>query len=161
MYRLLLVPSLFMLTACSTLSGPPAQVSEIGVEGPPPEWIDVPLSQNTWWELPDAWHAGEYAIPVAAGSALEHKINMNEADMIVYSWTVEMADPSLLGVEFHGHTERVGAAPGTVMFYKIHSDGKESGSLRAPFTGIHGWYLNNQSDEDIVVQLKVAGVFTE
>lgn len=153
--------SLLVLAGCSSLSGPPAAVSEIGVEGPPPEWIDVPLSPATWWEQSGSYHAGEYEIPVAAGSALEHKINMNEGDMVVYSWTVEMTDPELLGVEFHGHTERVGDAPGTVMFYKIHTDGKESGSLRAPFTGVHGWYLNNQSDQDIVVRLKLAGAFTE
>ncbi len=35
------------------------------------------------------------------------------------------------------------------------------GALRAPFTGIHGWYLNNQSTEDVVVRLKVAGHYTD
>jgi hypothetical protein len=156
--KLALLP---LATACTTLSGPPAEVTEIGVDGPPPEWIDVPLSPATWWEQGEGYQAGEYAIPVAAGAALEHKISMNEGAMIVYSWTVDMAEPDLLGVEFHGHTERVGAAPGTVMFYKIHADGRESGSLRAPFTGIHGWYLNNASAQDIVVRLKVAGFYTE
>lgn len=58
-----------------------------------------------------------------------------------------MANPELLTAEFHGHTERVGHTPGTVMFYKIHTDGKESGSLKAPLTGIHGGYLNNESAE--------------
>ena len=71
------------------------------------------------------------------------------------------AAPDKLTSEFHGHTERVGNAPGTLMYYKIHSDGRESGTLRAPFTGIHGWYLNNTSDDDIVVWLKVAGVYDE
>jgi len=33
--------------------------------------------------------------------------------------------------------------------------------LTAPFSGIHGWYLNNQSTEDIVVVLNVAGFYSE
>lgn len=164
MFRLLPVMFLLLLTACAAPSGPPAQVADIGetaVPVPPPEWIDVPLSPETWWEQSGNYQDGMYEIPVAAGSALEHKIGMNAGDMVVYSWTVEMAEPELLTVEFHGHTERAGDEPGTVMFYKIHQDGRESGALRAPFTGIHGWYLNNESDQDIVVRLQLAGFYTE
>lgn len=128
---------------------------------PAPEWIDVPLSAGTWWEQSSAYSTQVFEIPLAAGMALEHMLKMNAGDMIVYSWTVAMEDPALLSSEFHGHTERTGAAPGSVMFYKVHKDGKESGSLRAPFTGVHGWYLNNESAEDIVVRLQVAGYFTQ
>ena len=149
MLRKLVLLSVFGVTSCATETVPPV------------EWIDVPLSPATYFEHDSAYQEGVYQIPVAANTDLEHKISMNEGDIVVYSWTVAMADPQLLGVEFHGHTERVGDAPGTVMFYKVHSDGKESGSLKAPFTGIHGWYLNNKSAEDIVVELKVAGFYTE
>ena len=131
-------------------------------EAPPaPEWIDAPLSPETWWEQGSAWKTATYEIPLAAGKALEHMLRMNAGDMIVYNWTVEMPDPAQLTAEFHGHTERSGAEPGTVMFYTKHNNGKESGSLRAPFTGVHGWYLNNASTQDIVVRLEVAGYFTE
>jgi hypothetical protein len=150
MLRLLLVTLLSVVAGCTATGGAP----------PAGDWIDVPLSPETWWSQQGAWQQGEYEIPVAAGRALEYKIGMNAGDMVVYSWAVTMADPALLGVEFHGHTERVGEAPGTVMFYKIHSDGTEQGSLRAPFTGIHGWYLDNQSDEDVVVRLQLAGFYT-
>jgi len=150
MLRFIVIAPLLLLAACTTTPEAPV------------EWIDVPLSPETWWEQGGReWREGDYEIPLAAGAALEYKIAMNAGDMVVYSWTVEMADPALLGVEFHGHTERVGEAPGTVMFYKIHNEGRESGSLRAPFTGIHGWYLNNQSTQDIVVRLEVAGFYSE
>jgi len=33
----------------------------------------------------------------------------------------------------------------------------EPGTLAAPFTGIHGWYLRNDAEAPIVVRLKVAG----
>lgn len=125
------------------------------------EWIDAPLSPETWWEQDGEWNTQVYEIPLAAGMALEHMLRLNEGDMIVYNWTVEMAEPAKLTAEFHGHTERVGTEPGTVMFYSKHTNGKESGSLRAPFTGVHGWYLNNESEADIVVRLEVAGYFSE
>ncbi|HWK53726.1 MAG TPA: hypothetical protein VNR18_05105 [Hyphomicrobiales bacterium] len=126
------------------------------------EWVDVPLSAETWWEQGNAeFRQGEYAIDVPAGSALEYKLGLQEGAMITYSWTVAMDDPSLLGVEFHGHTEPVPDEPGTVMFYKVHQEGRESGALRAPFSGIHGWYLDNQSEQDVVVRLKVAGFYQE
>lgn len=147
-----------LLALCSSLLLP-------GCAQLPPEpatdWIDVPLTDHTWWEAETPWYEAEYRIPVAAGAALEHKITMDEGDMVVYQWTVAMSDASQLTAEFHGHTERVGDAPGTVMFYKIHQDGKEAGTLKAPFSGIHGWYFNNQSTEDIEVVLKVAGFFRD
>jgi hypothetical protein len=131
-------------------------------EAPPaPAWIDAPLSPATWWEQGEAWKLGTYEIPIAAGKSLEHMLRMEEGAMIVYSWTVTMNEPALLMAEFHGHTEREGTAPGTVMFYTKHTNGKENGSLRAPFTGVHGWYLNNQSTQDIVVRLQVAGYFAD
>ena len=125
------------------------------------EWVDAPLSPETWWEQGAAWKTETYEIPLAAGMALEHMLRLNEGDMIVYNWTVEMDEPGLLTAEFHGHTERTGDEPGTVMFYTQHKNGKEGGTLRAPFTGVHGWYLNNESEQDIVVRLEVAGYFTE
>lgn len=144
------LPCLFLLQACASQPVPES-----------PEWIDVPLSPATWWQQAGEYRSGEYAIPVAAGRALEYKIGMEEGAMVVYDLNVDIRDPALLNVEFHGHTERVGTAPGTVMFYTIHQDGHERGGLRAPFSGIHGWYLENRGDEDLVVRLRVAGYYSE
>lgn len=125
-----------------------------------PDWVDIPLSENTYSDNSLPYNEGSYSIPVAAYSALEFKLGLTEGNSIVYHWEVDMAEPNLLSVEFHGHTEREEGQPGTVMFYKIHSNDEGSGTLIAPFTGIHGWYLNNQSDEDIVITLGVAGFYT-
>ena len=47
------------------------------------------------------------------------------------------------------------------MFYKVHNEGRENGTLKAPFEGIHGWYLNNRSDRDVVVKLTASGFFED
>jgi hypothetical protein len=122
-------------------------------------WIEFPLSEHTYSASNTPFLHGHYAIPVPAGEALEYKLRLNQGDTIVYQWSVDMLLPGLLDVEFHGHTDREPGADGLLMFYNIHRNGQESGTLTAPFSGIHGWYLNNKSAEDIVVHLEVAGFY--
>jgi len=124
------------------------------------DWNDIPLTNGTYVEGTAPFRQGEYEIEVPAGVGLEFKVAMDAGDMIVYSWTSNMEDPALMDVEFHGHTEAVDGK-GDLMFYKIHNEGKESGTLKAPFTGIHGWWLNNRSNSDVVVNLTVAGFFED
>ena len=123
-------------------------------------WIEYPLSEHTYSASNTPFLHGHYEVPVPAGEALEYKLRLNEGDTIVYQWRVDMMLPGLLDVEFHGHTDREPGADGLLMFYNIHRNGQESGTLTAPFSGIHGWYLNNRSAEDIVVHLEVAGFYT-
>lgn len=128
---------------------------------PAGNWIEVPLREGTFWQQGEGFKTGSYDIPIPAGGELEYQVALQEGAMIVYRWDVAMTDSSLLKVEFHGHTERVGDAPGTLIYYKVHSEGRESGAMKAPFTGIHGWYFNNTSGEAVVVKLQMAGVYTE
>ncbi len=128
-------------------------------EQEPKDWIEVPLGENTYFNGAGEYRHGEYDILVLSNSALEYKLALDAGNVITYTWEVDMAQPELLTAEFHGHTEREGDAPGAVMFYKVHNDGRESGALVAPFDGIHGWYLKNDSDDDIVVRLSVSGFY--
>lgn len=139
----------FVLASCAQFTKP------VG------NWIDVPLRDNTFYESQAPYTTGSYDIPISAQEALEFSLNIVEGDSIVYQWNVEMIDSSELETEFHGHTERIDDKPGTVMFYKIHQDKIGKGSLVAPFSGLHGWYFNNKSDEDIVIHLSVSGFYAE
>jgi hypothetical protein len=141
--------AILSLAACAQLPAP------VG------NWIELPLEENTFAESSIKFKTGTYEIPVRAQQALEFQVNILENDTITYKWDVEMADPDNLDVEFHGHTNRVGDEPGLLMFYKIHNEGQGEGALTAPFSGIHGWYLNNKSDNDIVVKLVLSGFYTE
>ncbi len=125
------------------------------------EWQDVELSDNTYFTASSPYRVETYEVFVPSGIALEFKIAMKEGDIAVYSWTSDLAEAGKMGVEFHGHTEPEAGEAGLVMFYKIHSELSESGALKAPFTGVHGWYLDNQSDQDVTLQLQVAGFFDD
>lgn len=125
-----------------------------------PIWNEVPLGAATFREYANGYRTDTIDIPLEPFGELEYKLDMAEGQSIVYQWDVlEMEDPALLYAEFHGHTERVGDAPGTLMFYRKASGGTESGSLVAPFSGIHGWYLKNGTAQPIVVRLNVAGFY--
>jgi hypothetical protein len=139
-----------------------AQVAaEAAAAAPGTEWIEVEPPAYIYAEHAGAYRSDTIDIPLGAdGGALEYKLAMKAGDAIAYSWTAEgLADPFLLLSEFHGHTERVGGAPGTLMFYRRAVGGEESGHLVAPFDGIHGWYLKNDSATPIVVELRVAGFY--
>jgi hypothetical protein len=137
-------------------------VAEAEVPAPPPsDWIEVPLSEDTFWELEPGWRTDvvEIAVP-GDGGGLEYKLGLGQGDHIVYTWTAAgVSEPALFLSEFHGHTERVGDAPGTVMFYRRAVGVTEDGALTAPFEGIHGWYFQNDTPNEATVTLKVAGVY--
>lgn len=139
--------TVFLLSLCSLAS---AQV----------EWNDMPLTDGTYVEGTAPFKQSDYEIKVPAGVGLEFKVAMDAGDMIVYSWSSDVSDPALMDVEFHGHTEAVDGK-GDLMFYNVHNEGKESGTLKAPFSGIHGWWLNNRSDKDVMVTLTVAGFYED
>ena len=48
---------------------------------------------------------------------------------------------------------------GSVVLLTLFGASLYLGTLVAPFTGIHGWYLRNDGEEAIVVRLKVAGFY--
>lgn len=124
------------------------------------DWNELPLADGVFREYAAEYRTDVIDIPLGVRGELEYKLGMREGDSIVYQWdAVDLADPTQLYAEFHGHTERVGNAPGDLMFYRKAAGGSERGALVAPFTGIHGWYLRNDTDEPMVVRLKVSGFY--
>lgn len=89
---------------------------------------------------------------------LEYKISMQKGDIVSYAWTA--SEP--LHYEFHGHSVIVPDQPVTdVHWYRIDDGASSNGTLIAPMTGIHGWYMLNPSfDRTIEIELKLAGHYT-
>ena len=122
-------------------------------------WNEIELPEGVYREHEADYRNDVIDIPLRAGGELEYKLSLEKGDSIVYQWdAVDLDDPELLYAEFHGHTEPVNNA-GDLMYYRKAEGATERGVLTAPFTGIHGWYLRNDSEEPIVVRLKVAGFY--
>lgn len=95
------------------------------------------------------------------GYSLEYKVRMSQDAALVYTWeALGAADASDLEFEFHGHT--VSADPRaamTVASYEKANGIRRSGSLTAPFDGIHGWYLQSWSETPVIIRIRLAGFY--
>ena len=127
-------------------------------------WNEVPAptgKEAIARSYPTAFRTDTIDIPIRGNDGdLEYKIAMKAGDSVVYSWEVmQTIMPEELYSEFHGHTEPVGGT-GTLMFYRKATGTRDNGTLTAPFEGIHGWYLQNQSERPVVIRLRLAGFYT-
>jgi hypothetical protein len=90
------------------------------------------------------------------GSELEYKVHMTAGQSLVYSWAVA-APKDEFYVDFH--SEQRPSAKENVISHKVGLMTAANGALTAPFEGIHGWYLQNQSQKPVVVHLKISGFY--
>lgn len=153
-----------LLAACSPEAQPPAAEARPAAEAALPEpvngWVEHPLPEGVVKLQPANWRADTIDIPVKAGEGLEYKLTMKKGDAIVYSIAYgDLEHPGLMEVEFHGHTEKNAEGIGDLMFYSKTGGSAQHGQFEAPWEGIHGWYLKNESGKDVTVTLNVAGFY--
>jgi len=86
--------------------------------------------------------------------SVEYKYRLDKGEALLYSWKAT----GRVNVEFHAEPD--GAPQGYAETYE-KQDGREaaSGTLTAPFSGIHGWFWENQSDTPVTVTLSAAGFY--
>ena len=102
-------------------------------------------------------------IPLASGdhlegSEIEWKVRMTKGQSLVYAWSVSgLSDPGEFYADFHGHSPPKPKLQ--VATYRQAMGASDNGSLTAPFDGVHGWYLQNQSAGPVVVHLKLSGFY--
>jgi hypothetical protein len=128
---------------------------------PDPNASSAPLVR----EYPTSFRTDVIEIPLrrgdddAAGNELEYKVRMKKDATLVYEWSVSgVSNPEEFYYDFHGHTVVDGEAM-TVATYKQATGTHASGALTAPFDGVHGWYLQNQSLKPVVARIKLSGFY--
>jgi hypothetical protein len=89
-------------------------------------------------------------------AAIEFKYTLQEGDPLVFSWT----STGPVTIDMHAHP-----FDGGVALTETYSQGEgktgETGLYVAPFTGIHGWYWQNRTLDNVTVTINAAGPFTE
>jgi hypothetical protein len=151
------------LTSCSPEAPGASEPAASNPAKPSPVngWREYPLRDGVIAIQPFRWRTDSIDIPVPAGKDLEYKLEMKKGQGIVYAINYgDLAGSKLITSEFHGHTPKDAEGIGDLMFYSKTDGANENGTFTAPWDGIHGWYLNNRSDKDIVVKLDVAGFYT-
>lgn len=123
-------------------------------------WREYPLRDGVISLQPARWRTDVINVPVKAGTNLEYKLAMKKGQGVVYNVTYgDLEHPGMFEVEFHGHTPKDANGEGDLMFYSKTGGSPESGTFVAPWDGIHGWWLKNDSPKDIVVKLELAGFY--
>jgi hypothetical protein len=113
-------------------------------------------------EYPTPFRTDTVDIPLkgadSEGSEREYKVRMKPGATLIYSWSVQ-APPEEFYSDFHSQQL---PSPGPKEVVVSHKSGLGiggNGALVAPFEGIHGWYLQNQSEKPVVVHLRLSGFY--
>lgn len=105
---------------------------------------------------PESYRVDRRTFELPPGAFLEYKFRLEEGDAMLYSWTATDS------VRSEMHSEEDGAPEGTAEFFEVEeSTAGRHGSYVAPFSGIHGWYWLNETDDTVRVTLHAAGFFDE
>lgn len=85
---------------------------------------------------------------------VEYKYRLDKGEALLYSW--QTTGP--VNVDFHAEPD--GAPRGYAQTYETkQAVTAASGTMTAPFSGIHGWYWENTTDQDITVRLTSSGYY--
>lgn len=95
-------------------------------------------------------------VKLEPGRQTEIKAVMEAAQVIVYSWKAEGGD---VYTDFHGHEPNAGE--GFVRYEEQQSGREGHGSLVAPFSGEHGWFWLNISEQPVTITLTFTGYHSE
>jgi hypothetical protein len=103
-------------------------------------------------ERPFARETVEFAI--APGEGMEYKYRLEKGEALLYSWRATAA------VNYELHAEPDGGPRGYAQSYEKRDATQEaSGTLTAPFAGIHGWFWENTTGQPVTVTLQSAGFY--
>jgi hypothetical protein len=108
-----------------------------------------------------AYRSDSIDIALPPDGELEYKVQMKSGDSLVYSWDVEgFENREWFYYDFHGETwPRPEGEKAKIAEYEQKTGVNSSGSLIAPFEGVHGWYLQNQGGKPVTVHLKMSGFY--
>jgi hypothetical protein len=91
---------------------------------------------------------------LAPHEGMEYKYRLDKGEALQYSWSATAP------VNYELHAEPDGAPAGYAQSYeKKNASSGASGTLTAPFPGIHGWFWENTTNNEVTVTLKSAGYY--
>ena len=122
---------------------------------------DAPVMKGTFIAQPKRYQVDSREIKLAPGEGMEIKYNMKKGAGLLYSW--EASDKLLF--EFHGEPNvKPAGREGTDYYetYEIDNQvGKNQGhgTFVAPSSGIHGWFWENRTPNEVSLKLVSSGFY--
>jgi hypothetical protein len=107
-------------------------------------------------ERQDRAHASDRVeFILEAFQSVEYKYQLEEGNSMIYAWSSSgelvydmHADPE--GLEGEEYVES----------FDVGTGSNAAGLYHAPFTGIHGWFWENRTFEEVILRLESAGYYT-
>jgi hypothetical protein len=118
----------------------------------PTDFEPVRPGANT--PYPAAFKRDTVSFKLGPLQGLEYKYQLPQGGTMVYSWR----STGLVKFDFHGEPE--GAPRGYAESYEMGEKESAAGAFYAPTAGIHGWYWENTTKNEITVTLTSAGFYT-
>jgi hypothetical protein len=116
---------------------------------------DTPGGPPTVAPQEHAYQQETVVFTLAPHDSVEYKYRLDRGRALLYSWNA--TGP----VNYELHAEPDGAPQGYAeSFDKKDDKSSASGTLTAPFAGIHGWYWENPGSAPVTVTLSAAGFYT-
>ena len=120
---------------------------------------EAPIITGVFVPEPNHYKVDSRELKLGIGEGMEIKYHMQQGSSMVYSWTASKR----VQFEFHGEPDvkPTGAVPDYFESYeKNDSDGKnESSGHLHRYTGIEGWFWDNESDGPVTIKLVTAGFY--
>ena len=93
-------------------------------------------------------------LKISPGQWVEYKYRLDKGESLLYSW--KTSGP--VNLDFHAEPD--GGPAGYAQSYEVKKAvTEESGTMIAPFSGIHGWYWQNTTDQEVTVMLTSSGFY--
>lgn len=126
------------------LGSPKSTPKPIEAQNPPPE-VQYSEREDT------------IEVRVPADKGIEYKFKSLKYGSTQYEWAT---DQGIVYIDFHGEVKQDNP-PKDVFYesYLLAYSNNMAGTLTAPFEGKHGWYFRNETNEDIVVTLRLKGQY--
>ena len=91
---------------------------------------------------------------VAPGEFVEYKYRLDKGEALLYSWKASAP----VNLDFHAEPDS--GPRGYAQSYETKQAVTEaSGTMTAPFSGIHGWYWQNTGNQEVTVTLQSSGYY--
>ena len=103
----------------------------------------------------DEYRLDEAALSVGPGGWLEYTYRMEVGATMLFSW--QASGP----LRYNFHSAPDGAPPGFAESFDAQENDRAHGAYTAPFTGVHGWYWENETAEEVTISFWTAGFYSE
>lgn len=104
---------------------------------------------------PEKWRSDSINLTLLPKQGTEVKAHMEQGEKLLFQWKISGGT-----VSFDMHGNVINAAEDDFTSYLLgKGETQSAGTFTAPFTGLHGWYWENETDNPIKITLETEGYY--